>query len=96
MTAADFLRESFVSLEVNEDFTEAVLLLREGRLSFRHRVGERWVKAVGAGEAASGADLAGRVLSRIVTFRLNAKHLDIRFEDGSGWEVAFGDSERVR
>src|SRR5437867_2051553 len=81
MSGEELLRQAFVSLEVDAAFTEAVLLLRDGsRLCFCHRVGERWAKAVEA--AASGEALAGRVLAMIALFRLNAKHLDVQFEDG--------------
>jgi hypothetical protein len=92
MAAGELLRDSFVSLEVNADFTEAVVLLRDdSRLCFCHRVGERWAKAVG-GDAA----LAGRVLSLIGLFRLNAKHLDVQFQDGSCWEERFGRWRQAR
>jgi hypothetical protein len=85
MTDADFLRSSFVSLEVNADFTEAVLRLRDGsRLLFCHRVGQRWARAVGPDAEAS---TAARVLARVALFRLNARHLDVSFEDGSRWEA---------
>jgi hypothetical protein len=91
MTAQELLRASFVSMEVNGDFTEAVVLLRDGsRLCFCHRVGERWAKAVGAAEAVDEGGLAGRVLSLVGLFRLNAKHLDVQFQDGSRWEERFG------
>jgi len=90
MTAEELLRDSFVSLEVNEQFTEAVLRMRDGsRLCCCHRVGERWAKAVDAGGAGSDACLAGQVLSRISLFRLNGKHLDVQFDDGSRWEAPF-------
>ena len=97
MTAGEVLRGAFVSLDVNEDFSEAVLLLRDGsRLCFRHRVGERWAKAVGAAEAVDEGGLAGRVLALIGMFRLNAKHLDVQFQDGSCWEARFGGWKQVR
>jgi hypothetical protein len=90
MTAADFLRTSFASLEVNGDFTEAVLSMRDGsQLCFCHRVGERWVWVVAPGESGSDAVLAGRVLSTIALFRLNARHLDVQFADGTRWEIRF-------
>jgi len=90
MTAEELLRQSFVSLEVNGEFTEAVLLMQDGsQLCFCHRVGERWAKAVDAGAVESGSTLAGRVLSLVSLFRLNAKHLDVRFDDGSRWEAPF-------
>ena len=97
MTAGEVLRGAFVSLEVNEEFSEAVLLLRDGsRLCFRHRVGERWVRAIDVPEAAGGNTFAGQVLSLIGLFRLNAKHLDVRFQDGSCWEARFGGWKQAR
>ena len=86
MTHADFLRTAFVALEVNERFTEAELRLRDGsRLCFCHRVGERSARAAGP----DGAALAGTILAQIALFRLNGKHLDIQFADGSRWEAPF-------
>jgi hypothetical protein len=93
MSAVDLLRSSFVSLEVSADFSEAVLSMRdESRLSFCHRVGERWAKADGSGDDT----LAGRVLARIALFRLNARHLDVQLDDGSRWEAPFGDARKAR
>jgi hypothetical protein len=84
---ADQLRTSFTSIEVNGTFTEAVVTLTDGsRLCFRHRVDERSVQCQSGG---SSAGIAGDLLPAIATFRLNAKHLDIRFADGSTWEAAF-------
>jgi hypothetical protein len=58
MTSDEVLRRAFASLEVNGDFSEAELLLRDGsRLCFCHRVGERWAKAVGPREAEDNATL---------------------------------------
>jgi hypothetical protein len=92
MTDADFLRGSFTSLEVNAEFSEAILGMHDGsRLCFRHRVAERRVAATGAGASAGGDTLAGQVLEKIALFRLNRKHLDVQFGDGSGWEARFGD-----
>ena len=89
MTGAEALRAALASLEVNEDFSEAVLSLRDGsRLTFRHRVGERWAKAEPAPDAA-GTVLAEQVLALVGHFRLNGKHLDVRFRDGSRWEAGF-------
>jgi hypothetical protein len=85
MSDDSLLRSSLVSVEVNDAFTEAVIGMRDGsKLLFRHRVGERWVEAEGAGESQ-----AAQALSRIARFRLNGKHLDIRFQDGSRWEACF-------
>jgi hypothetical protein len=97
MTAGEVLRRAFVSLEVNEDFSEAVLLLQDdSRLCFCHRVGERWVRAIDVPEAAGGNTFAGQVLSLICLFRLNARRLDVQFQDGSCWEARFGGWKQVR
>ncbi len=97
MSDEDFLRRSFVSLEVDGKFTEAVLSLADSsRLHFCHRVGERWARAAAAGEAEGEASLAGQVLSRIVNFRLNARHLDVAFQDGGRWEARFGEPGKAR
>src|SRR5690242_15633058 len=90
MTHEAFLRAAFVSVEVNADFSEAVLLMRDGsRLCFCHRVGERWAKAEGGAGSESEPALAGAVLAGMALFRLNGKHLDIQFADGSRWEAPF-------
>ena len=94
MTDADQLRQAFVEVEVNADFSEAMLRLHdESRLHFCHRVGERWAKALPATERVPSAGLAELVVARIAGFRLNAKHLDIQFADGSRWEIAFSGSK---
>jgi len=91
MTSEERLQQSTASLEVNELFTEAVVRLRDGsRLCFCHRVGERWVKAVTGAEVERGTTLADQVLAAISLFRLNAKHLEVWFGDGSRWEARFG------
>jgi hypothetical protein len=89
MTADELLRRVFVSVEVNETFTHATVSLNDNsQLLFCHRVGERWVKAeAGQGKIAPG--LAQDLLARIAMFRLNHKHLDMQFDDGSRWEVRF-------
>jgi hypothetical protein len=90
MTHEAFLRGAFVSVEVNADFSQAVLLMRDGsRLCFCHRVGERWAKAEGGAGSGGEPALAGTVLAGMALFRLNGKHLDIQFADGSRWEARF-------
>ena len=97
MTTEAFLRESFISLDLNDTFTEAVLVMRDdSRLCFHHRVGERWVKAEGASATENGTSLAGELLARLVLFRLNTRHLDIQFDDGSRWEAQFGSAPTLR
>ena len=85
MTREELLRESFVSIETDARFTEALLTLRDrSRLYFSHRVGERRAKSVGPDGGEGGT--AEELLDAIQLFRLNAKHLEIWFEDGSRWE----------
>ena len=81
------MRRSFASLEVNDQFTEAAVLLGDqSRLMFRHHVGERSVQA---GGPEGQVHLAKQILVRIKRFRLNGKHLDVEFIDGSRWELLF-------
>jgi hypothetical protein len=58
-------------------------------LCFCHRVGERWAKAVGSEQTPEQGGIAEQVLAGIVMFRLNARHLDVQFADGSRWENRF-------
>jgi hypothetical protein len=90
MSAVELLRQALASVETNAEYTEAVVTLRDGgRLCFCHRVGERWVRAVGPGGAEGEPGLAGQVLALIALFRLNAKHLEVEFADGGRWEARF-------
>ena len=87
MTSEDLLKSELLTVEVNSNFTEAVMQFRDNsRLCFCHRVGERWAKSVGPDGRKNEAGLAGELLSAIKMFRLNAKHLDIQFQDGSRWD----------
>jgi len=89
MSNADLLRRSFRSLEVSDDFSEAVVAFDDdSRLHFCHRVDRRSAKATGAGDT----NRAAQALSTIVRFRLNGKHLDVQFTDGSRWETLFAAS----
>lgn len=88
--AAQRLQAVVISFQVNEDYTEAVCELGDGsRLAFCHRVGERWAKAVGAVGREQEPGTAGRILQDISLFRLNSRHLEIRFTDTSRWERLF-------
>ncbi len=87
MSDGDLIRASFTSLEVNDAFTEAAALLDDqSRLEFRHRVGERSVQALGP---ENQDHRAKQILALVKRFRLNAKHLDVEFIDGSRWELLF-------
>ena len=89
MIRAETLRSELLTVEVDARFTEAVLRFGDdSRLCFCHRVGERWAKAVGPDAFEEATGLAGALLAAITMFRLNAKHLDIQFDDGSRWDEA--------
>ncbi len=95
MTSNETLSSALLTVEVNEDFTEAVLRLQDNsRLCFCHRVDARWVKTVGPEEREQEGGEAEALLSAIKMFRLNRKHLDIEFEDGSRWGEALQDFKR--
>lgn len=84
------LEEAFSSAQVNADFTQGILLLKDlSRISFCHRVGERWARAEVGSEEKRQPSLADQVLAAMAMFRLNAKHLEIKFNDGSTWEFLF-------
>ncbi len=71
---------------VNAAYTQAVLFFHDhSYLQFQHSSRQdRWAKASAAGTAAD------RVCLAMSAFRLNAKHLQLAFEDGS--DVEFGAS----
>jgi hypothetical protein len=84
-TSADLLRKFVVAIKTDKRFTEAVIELSDkSLLCFRHAVGERWIKAIGPNEKPGG--FAQNLMGAISMFRLNAKHLEISFNDGSSWE----------
>jgi hypothetical protein len=90
MSQNAFLRRSFTALEVNDVFTEAVVTLQDGsQLRFCHRVGERWARAGERDQDQSQPNLAEQVLAALAMFRLNGKHLDLQFRDGSHWTAPF-------
>jgi hypothetical protein len=87
MTHAQRLRQQLQSFEVDAQYTEAVLHFHDrSRLCFRHRVGERWARAIGPQQRDDETGLAGELLAAMKMFRLNAKHLDIHFDDDSRWD----------
>lgn len=90
MPAHELLEEALISLQTNDDYSEAVLTLKDGsRLCFCHRVGERWAKSVGSDAELHRGGVADEILAAIAMFRLNAKHLDVTFADGGCWEKRF-------
>ena len=84
MTTAKLLETQLTSTNANPTFSEAVLTLSDGtRLCFHHSVDQRWAKAVGPDDDEAAAGVATELIEQIDGFRLNAKHLDIQFRDGS-------------
>jgi len=95
MTSEEILRAGLIAVEADKSFTEAVIRFGDNsRLCFCHRVGERWAKAIGPEDRENEAGLAGELLSATTMFRLNAKHLDIQFDDGSRWDAGFQELNR--
>jgi hypothetical protein len=88
MSYADILKMNLISIETDEVYAQAVLLLRDfSRLHFCHRVGARWLRALASPTGAAG--LAAELLAQVTWFRLNAKHLEVCFADQSRWEHPF-------
>ena len=92
MQTAELLSSSLVRVDADEKFTQAVMQFRDcSRLLLCHRVDERWAKTLaadGQAEPTRQTGIAGQLLAAITKFRLNAKHLDIQFQDGSRWDEA--------
>lgn len=87
MNIAEQLDQQLTTSDVNAAFSEAVLTLVDGtRLCFCHTVDQRWAKAVGSEADESARGLAAELVEQISGFRLNAKHLDIQFTDGSRFD----------
>ena len=79
---ADLARKEVIRYSVNPEFTRAFLLFGDrSSLEFEHTSrSNRWARA-------SVADTsADRVCRSLTQFRLNAKHLQLFFEDGSNAE----------
>lgn len=79
---AQTIQPQVVRYVANPDFTQAILVFTDGsRLLFEHSSrANRWARA-------SAADsLADHCCQAIQQFRLNAKHLQLYFTDGSDLE----------
>jgi len=79
---ADFARDSTTDYIADAQFTEATLFFKDGSfLQFVHKArDERWARP-----SAEDA-IAGQVCRAIRQFRLNAKHLQLFFDDGGDVE----------
>lgn len=82
MNFAEYLQNKSPRYEVNAEFNQATLHFADGsRLQFEHTSRtNRWARA------SADASLADEICRSIRQFRLNAKHLQIFFEDGSDAE----------
>jgi hypothetical protein len=87
---AEDVRKAVIRYEPNASFTHAFLHFEDGSyLEFEHSSrASRWARASTAGTAADKTCLA------LQQFRLNAKHLQLFFEDGSN--VEFFDPRALR
>jgi hypothetical protein len=84
---ADDVRKDAVRYDADAEFKRAALFFRDGSfIEFEHSSREtRWARA-----SADGT-IADKVNQWIRIFRLNAKHLQLFFEDGSDAEfVKYG------
>jgi hypothetical protein len=83
---ADYAKQHARNYAVNAAFTSATLDFSDGSsLKFEHSSrSNRWARA------SSEATIADEVLRSIKVFRLNAKHLQLFFEDGSNVEFLGG------
>lgn len=78
-TVAQQTQTGVVRYVANPSFTQAILVFTDGsRLLFQHSSrADRWARASATGS------LADRCCQEIQQFRLNAKHLQLYFGDGS-------------
>lgn len=78
----DFARDSSTDYIVNSEYTEATLFFSDGSfLQFVHKArDQRWARP------SADNNLAGHICRSLRQFRLNAKHLQLFFEDGSDVE----------
>ena len=72
---------------VNKDFNQAILVFEDGsQAQFEHTsLTSRWA------QASSEDSLADTYCRLLQSFRLNSKHLQLFFEDGSDAEFFVGD-----
>ncbi|MBS13477.1 MAG: hypothetical protein CME19_18000 [Gemmatimonadetes bacterium] len=81
MTMAVDTRAKNTRYIVNDEFTQAALFFEdESRLEFEHTPTSRWAKSSTEGS------MADEVCRSLQSFRLNAKHLQLFFTDGSNAE----------
>lgn len=76
---AEFTRNAVTRIDVNDRFNQATVCFRDGStLRFEHSTRDnRWARA------SAGETTADRVCQALAQFRLNARHLQLFFNDGS-------------
>jgi hypothetical protein len=81
-TQADFAREASTRYIANAEFNEAAVYFTDGSfLRLEHKGRDtRWARP------SADETTAGQVCRALRQFRLNAKHLQLYFEDGSDAE----------
>ena len=91
MTLSDLALGNVTDYIANAEFTEASLFFRDGSfLQFVHRArSERWARP------SADDTLAGQVCRGLDQFRLNAKHLQLFFDDGTAAEFFVGPSAAI-
>ena len=82
MPVSDLAYRSVTDYIANAEFTEASLFFQDGSfLQFVHKArDQRWARP------SADDTLAGQVCRGLRQFRLNAKHLQLFFDDGSDAE----------
>ena len=85
---SDFTKEHATRYIANAEFTEAAVFFKDGsHLTFMHTSrATRWARP------STDGTIADSVCRAITQFRLNAKHLQLFFEDGSDVEFKEPDS----
>ena len=83
----EFMRQAVTRYIHNAEFNEAALYFIDGSfLQFVHKgLNERWARP------STDDTVAGQVCRSLRLFRLNAKHLQLFFEDGSDVEFFSGE-----
>jgi hypothetical protein len=86
LTLSDLALGNVTDYIANAQFTEASLFFRDGSfLQFVHKArSERWARP------SADDTLAGQVCRGLRQFRLNAKHLQLYFDDGTDAEFFIG------
>jgi hypothetical protein len=91
LTLSDLALGNVTDYIANAEFNEASLFFRDGSfLQFVHKArSERWARP------STDDTLAGEVCRGLRQFRLNAKHLQLFFDDGTDAEFFIGPSAAI-